>query len=37
HDLPVAGVFQLRDGLISSWHDYFDLQTAMAALFPENP
>ncbi|MFN2537252.1 MAG: limonene-1,2-epoxide hydrolase family protein [Mycobacteriales bacterium] len=35
HDLPVAGVFQLREGLISSWHDYFDLQTAMTALFPE--
>jgi limonene-1,2-epoxide hydrolase len=35
HDLPVAGVFQLRDGLIASWHDYFDLQTAMTALFPE--
>jgi limonene-1,2-epoxide hydrolase len=35
HDLPVAAVFQLRDGLIASWHDYFDLQTAMTALFPE--
>jgi limonene-1,2-epoxide hydrolase len=35
HDLPVAGVFRLRDGLICSWHDYFDLQTAMTALFPE--
>ena len=35
HDLPVAGVFQLRDGLIASWHDYFDLQTAMTALFPD--
>jgi limonene-1,2-epoxide hydrolase len=31
-DLPVAGVFVLRDGLIRSWHDYFDLQTIMAAM-----
>ena len=31
-DLPVAGVFVLRDGLICSWHDYFDLQTIMAAM-----
>lgn len=31
-DLPVAGVFELRAGLISSWHDYFDLSTVMAAM-----
>ena len=31
-DLPVAGVFELRDGLISVWHDYFDLQTIMTAM-----
>ena len=31
-DLPVAGVFVLRDGLICSWHDYFDLPTIMAAM-----
>ncbi len=31
-DLPVAGVFVLRDGLISVWHDYFDLQTIMTAM-----
>ena len=31
-DLPVAGVFELRDGLIAVWHDYFDLQTIMAAM-----
>jgi limonene-1,2-epoxide hydrolase len=31
-DLPVAGVFVLRDGLICSWHDYFDLQTIMTAM-----
>jgi limonene-1,2-epoxide hydrolase len=31
-DLPVAGVFVLRDGLICSWHDYFDLPTIMSAM-----
>ena len=31
-DLPVAGVFVVRDGRIAIWHDYFDLQTVMAAL-----
>ena len=31
-DLPVAGVFVLRDGRIAVWHDYFDLQTVMGAL-----
>lgn len=31
-DLPVAGVFVLRDGLICSWHDYFDLPTIMNAM-----
>lgn len=34
-DLPVAGVFRVRDGLVCSWHDYFDLQTVMTAMFPE--
>jgi limonene-1,2-epoxide hydrolase len=29
-ELPVAGVFQLRDGQIVAWRDYFD----MAALTP---
>lgn len=28
-DLPVAGVFELRDGRISAWRDYFDLATWM--------
>jgi limonene-1,2-epoxide hydrolase len=28
-DLPVAGVFQVRDGRIALWHDYFDLPTIM--------
>jgi limonene-1,2-epoxide hydrolase len=31
-DLPVAGVFVLTGGLISSWRDYFDLQTIMSAM-----
>jgi limonene-1,2-epoxide hydrolase len=28
-ELPVAGVFELRDGKIAAWRDYFDLQTFM--------
>ena len=31
-DLPVAGVFELRDGRIAKWRDYFDLQTVMQAM-----
>ena len=31
-DLPVAGIFVLRDGLIAEWRDYFDLQTIMGQL-----
>jgi limonene-1,2-epoxide hydrolase len=31
-DLPVMGVFVLRDGLIAEWRDYFDLQTIMNQL-----
>jgi limonene-1,2-epoxide hydrolase len=26
-DLPVAGVFEVRDGRIALWRDYFDLRT----------
>jgi limonene-1,2-epoxide hydrolase len=26
-ELPVMGVFELRDGKIAAWRDYFDLQT----------
>jgi limonene-1,2-epoxide hydrolase len=26
-ELPVAGVFEVRDGKIAVWRDYFDLQT----------
>ncbi|MFM8303287.1 MAG: limonene-1,2-epoxide hydrolase family protein [Actinomycetota bacterium] len=28
--LPVAGVFEVRDGRIVAWRDYFDLQTFMS-------
>ena len=33
-DLPVAGVFVLRDGRIALWRDYFDLPTITAAMTP---
>lgn len=33
-DLPVAGVFVIRDGKIAIWHDYFDLDTIMKQLAP---
>ncbi|MGE0775963.1 MAG: limonene-1,2-epoxide hydrolase family protein [Sphingomonadaceae bacterium] len=26
-DLPVMGIFEMRDGLIAGWRDYFDLGT----------
>lgn len=26
-ELPVAGVFEVRDGKISVWRDYFDMAT----------
>ena len=28
-ELPVAGVFELADGRIAAWRDYFDLQQVM--------
>jgi len=31
-DLPVMGVFVLRDGRIAEWRDYFDLQTIMGQM-----
>ena len=34
-DLPVMGVFELRDGRIAKWRDYFDLPTVMSKMFPE--
>ena len=33
-DLPVAGVFVVRDGRLALWRDYFDLQTVMTRAFP---
>ncbi|HJP64746.1 MAG TPA: limonene-1,2-epoxide hydrolase family protein [Actinomycetota bacterium] len=33
-ELPVAGVWELRDGKIALWRDYFDVQTA-AQQWPE--
>ncbi|MFN2591099.1 MAG: limonene-1,2-epoxide hydrolase family protein [Actinomycetota bacterium] len=35
-DLPVAGVFELRDGKIALWRDYFDLQTALGVMQPQS-
>jgi limonene-1,2-epoxide hydrolase len=34
-ELPVAGVFEVRDGLISEWREYFDLAMHMRALSPQ--
>lgn len=33
-ELPVAGIFELRDGKIAAWRDYFDLQTFMSQSAP---
>lgn len=33
-DLPVAGVFEVHDGLITHWRDYFDLETFRKGLAP---
>lgn len=30
-ELPVAGVFEVADGRIASWRDYFDMATVTAA------
>jgi limonene-1,2-epoxide hydrolase len=35
--LPVAGVFEVRDGLIILWRDYFDKETLLAAMAPPAP
>ena len=38
-ELPVAGVFEVTDGLITLWRDYFDMgtyQAQMAALTPSD-
>ena len=31
-DVPVMGVFELRDGKISAWRDYFDVGTYSTAM-----
>ena len=31
-DLPVVGVFELRDGKIAAWRDYFDMATYTRAM-----
>jgi limonene-1,2-epoxide hydrolase len=31
-DLPVVGVFELADGKITAWRDYFDLASYQRAL-----
>jgi limonene-1,2-epoxide hydrolase len=33
-ELPVAGVFAVRDGHIALWRDYFDLDTIMKQMAP---
>ena len=33
--LPVNRVFELRDGLIAAWRDYFDLSSYRAQWPPE--
>jgi limonene-1,2-epoxide hydrolase len=33
-DLPVAGVFEVHDDLITYWRDYFDLETFRKGLSP---
>lgn len=30
-ELPVMGVFEVRDGRISAWRDYFDMGMVTAA------
>jgi limonene-1,2-epoxide hydrolase len=35
-DLPVAGVFEVRDGKIVLWRDYFDLPTIVDAMSPDD-
>lgn len=32
HSLPVAGVFEVRDGRITLWRDYFDQPTLMTLM-----
>ena len=30
-ELPVVGVFEIRDGRIAAWRDYFDMAAVTAA------
>lgn len=32
-NLPCCGVFEMRDGKIAVWRDYFDMQTYTKAMF----
>ena len=34
-DLPCCGVFQMQDGKIKEWRDYFDLATYTKAVTPD--
>lgn len=34
-ELPVAGVFRVRDGRVALWRDYFDLATLQKAMTAE--
>jgi limonene-1,2-epoxide hydrolase len=33
-ELPVMGAFEVRDGKIAAWRDYFDLNQFMSQLQP---
>ena len=33
-ELPVAGVFEIRDGKIAAWRDYFDVNMFMRQMTP---
>jgi limonene-1,2-epoxide hydrolase len=35
-ELPVSGTFELRDGKIAAWRDYFDMQQFISQL-PKDP
>jgi limonene-1,2-epoxide hydrolase len=36
-ELPVAGIFELKDGKIAAWRDYFDLGTWTKQATPGSP
>lgn len=35
HEIPVAGVFEIRDGKVALWRDYFCLKTWEQQLSPQ--